>query len=49
MNSQLHALRRIRRYLTLDKAKQLCFASVNVHFNDATMMWVFANELFECV
>ena len=38
---KLHALRRIRKYLTLDKAKLLGNAFIDSHFNYAPLIWMF--------
>ena len=40
-NYKLHALRRIRKYLTLEKAKLLCNAFINSLFNYAPLVWMF--------
>ena len=37
-NYKLHALRRIRKYLPLEKAKLLCNASINSQFNYAPLV-----------
>ena len=38
---RLHALKRIRKYLTLKKAKQLYNAFINSKFNYASVIWMF--------
>ena len=43
-NLQLHALRRIRKYLTLDKAKLLGNAFINSQFNYAQLIWMFCHK-----
>ena len=40
-NYKLHALRRIRKYLSLEKAKLLCNAFMNSQFNYASLVWMF--------
>ena len=40
-NYKLHALRRIRKYLTLEKTKLLYNAFINSQFNYASMIWMF--------
>ena len=40
-NYELHALRRIRKYLSLEKAKLLCNAFKNSQFNYAPFVWMF--------
>ena len=41
-NLKLHALRRIRKYLTTVKAKLLCNAFINSQFNYASTIWMFS-------
>ena len=41
---RLHALRRIRKYLTPDKAKDLYNAFVNSQFSYASIIWVFCRK-----
>ena len=41
---KLHALRRIREYLTVEKARILANAFINSHFNYAPLMWMFAGK-----
>ena len=41
---KLHALRRIRKYLTLDKAKLLCNTIVYSQFNYAPLIWMFCHK-----
>ena len=41
---KLHALRRIRKYLTLDKAKLLGNAFINSQFNYAPVIWIFCHK-----
>ena len=41
---RLHALRRIRKYLTLDKAKLLGNAFIDSQFNYAPLIWMFCHE-----
>ena len=41
---KLHALRRIRKYLTLDKAKLLGNAFIDSQFNYAPLIWMFCHE-----
>ena len=43
-NYKLHALRRIRKYLSLEKAKLLCNAFINSQFNYAPLVWMFCRE-----
>ena len=40
-NYKLHALRRIRKYLTLVKAKLLCNTFINSKFNYVSVIWMF--------
>ena len=42
---KFHALRRIRKYLTLDKAKLLGNAFIDSQFNYAPLIWIFAIKL----
>ena len=41
---KLHALRRIRKYLTLDKAKLLGNAFIDSQFNYAPLIWMFCHK-----
>ena len=41
---KLHTLRRIRKYLTADKAKLLANDFINSQFNYAPLIWMFANK-----
>ena len=41
---KLHALRRIRNFLTVEKAKMLANAFVNSQFNYAPLVWMFAGK-----
>ena len=41
---KLHTLRRIRKYLTVEKAKLLANAFINSLFNYAPLIWMFANK-----
>lgn len=43
-NLKLKALRRIRKYLTVDKAKLLCNAFINSQFNYAPLIWMFCRK-----
>ena len=43
-NYKLHALRRIRKYLTLEKAKLLYNAFMNNQFNDVPVIWMFCRK-----
>ena len=43
-NYKLHALRRIRKYLPLEKAKLLCNAFINSQFNYAPLVWMFCRK-----
>ena len=43
-NYKLHALRRIRKYLSLEKAKPLCNAFINRQFNYALLVWMFCRK-----
>ena len=40
-NYKLQALRRIRRYLSLEKSKLLCNVFINSQFNYASFVWMF--------
>ena len=44
VNYKLHALRRIRKYLSLEKAKLLCNAFINSQFNYAPLVWMFCRK-----
>ena len=41
---KLHTLRRIRKYLTVEKAKLRANAFINSQFNYAPLIWMFANK-----
>ena len=41
---KLHALRRMRKYLTLDKAKLLGNAFIDSQFNYALLIWMFCHK-----
>ena len=41
---KLHALRRIRKYLTVEKAKLLANAFINSQFTYAPLIWMFAGK-----
>ena len=41
---KLHTLRRIRKYLTAEKAKSLANDFINSQFNYALLIWMFANK-----
>ena len=43
-NYKLHALRRIRKYLSLEKVKLLCNAFINSQFNYAPFAWMFCRK-----
>ena len=43
-NYKLHALRRIRKYLSLEKAKLLCNAFINSQFNYVPLVWMFCRK-----
>ena len=43
-NYKLHALRRIRRYLTLEKTKLLYNVFINNQFNYASVIWMFCRK-----
>ena len=43
-NYKLHALRRIRKYLTMEKAKLLYNAFINSQFNYASVIWIFCRK-----
>ena len=43
-NYKLHALRRIRKYLSLEKTKLLCNAFINSQFNYAPLVWMFCRK-----
>ena len=42
-----HALRRIRKYLSLEKAKMLGNAFIDSQFNYAPLIWMFCRKGFE--
>ena len=41
---KLHALCRIRKYLTIEKAKLLAYAFINSQFTYAPLIWMFAGK-----
>ena len=41
---KLHALRRIRKFLTTEKAKILCNAFIDSQFNYAPLLWMFCRK-----
>ena len=41
---KLHALRRIRKFLTIEKARILANAFINSQFNYAPLIWIFASK-----
>ena len=41
---KLHTLRRINKYLTVEKAKLLANVFINSQFNYAPQVWMFANK-----
>ena len=41
---KVHALRRIRKYLTFEKAKLLCNAFINMQYNYASIIWMFCRK-----
>ena len=43
-NYKLHALRRIRKYVTLEKAKLLHNAFINSQFNYPSVIWMFCRK-----
>ena len=43
-NYKLHALQRIRKYLSLEKAKLLCNAFINSQFSYAPLVWMFCRK-----
>ena len=43
-NYKLHALRRTRKYLTLEKSKLLCNVFINNQFNYTSIIWVFCRK-----
>ena len=42
---KLHALQRIRKYLSTEKAKALCNAFINSQFYYVPLIWMFAGKL----
>ena len=42
---KLHALRRIRKYLGIEKARILANASIESQFNYAPLIWMFASKM----
>ena len=45
-NYKLHALRRIRKYLSLEKAKRLCNAFINSQLKNAPLVWKFCKKIY---
>ena len=43
---KLHALRHIRKFLTIEKAKILGNAFIGSHFNYAPLIWMFCRKTF---
>ena len=43
-NCKLHALQRIRKYLSLEKAKLLCNAFINSQFDYVPLVWMFCRK-----
>ena len=43
---KLHALRRIRKFLTIEKAKILGNAFIDSQFNYAPLIWMFCRKTF---
>ena len=43
-NQKLYALRRIRKYLNLEKAKLLYNAFIDSRFNYASVIWMFCRK-----
>ena len=43
-NYKLHELRRIKKYLTLEKAKLIYNAFINSQFNYASVIWMFCRK-----
>ena len=43
-NFKLHGLRRIRKYLSTEKAWVLCIVFINSQFNYAPIIWMFCNK-----
>ena len=41
---ELHALQRIRKYLSIDKAKLFANAFIDSQFNNAPLLWMFAGK-----
>ena len=41
---KLHALRRIRKFLTVEKAKLLGSSFIKIQFNYALLIWVFCRK-----
>ena len=41
----MHALRRIRKYLTVEKAKLLANTFINSQFTYAPLIWIYAGKL----
>ena len=42
---KIHALRRIRNFLTVEKAKMLTNAFINSQFNYAPLVWMFPSKI----
>ena len=45
---KLHALQRIRKFLTIEKAKILGNAFIDSQFNYAPLIWMFCRKTFYC-
>ena len=43
-NYKLHALRRIRKYVSLEKAKLLCNTFINSLFSVSPIIWIFCKK-----
>ena len=43
-NYELHALRKVRKYLTLEKTKLLYNAFINSQFNHTSVIWMFCRK-----
>ena len=46
---KLHALRRIRNFLTLEKAKMLANAFINIQFNYTPLVWMFVGKKLQSI
>ena len=44
VNYKRHALRRIKKYLSLEQTKLLCNAFINSQFNYAPLVWMFCRK-----